>query len=121
MKVTHTSPVDGADLCELEEGDVVYLNYNPKKEGMPRVSLVANGEVIAETDDILKTYSEGVLYFGKYETGFLPEKTRALLPRPVPRRRGRKIRLRAQNPARLLIHQNRPRTPRPLPGRRVRH
>lgn len=75
MKVTHTSTfLRGADLCKLEEADVVYLNYHPKKEGMPRVSLVANGEVVAETDDILKTYSEGVLYFGKYETGFLPEK-----------------------------------------------
>ena len=74
MKVTHTSPADEADLCELTEGDVVYLNYNPKKQGMPRVSLVTDGKVIARTDDILQTGSGGILYLGKYDTGFLPEK-----------------------------------------------
>ncbi len=74
MKVTHTSPADGADLCELEEGDVVYLNYNPKKEGMPRVSLVSNGKTIAETNDILDIYAGAILYLGKYDTGFLAER-----------------------------------------------
>lgn len=75
MNVTHTSIfLSGADLCELEEGDVVYLNYNPKAEGMPCVTLVSNGKVVAETREILRSYSKDILYLGKYDTGFLPEK-----------------------------------------------
>lgn len=80
MKVTHTSTIDsaalppGVDLCELEECDVVYLNYNPKTEGTLCVSLVSGGKTVAETDDILRIYGKAILYLGKYDTGFLPEK-----------------------------------------------
>lgn len=52
-------------LCELDEGDVVTMNYRPKSNRLPRVSLTANGRVVAKTDDILCTYGNDILFLGK--------------------------------------------------------
>lgn len=80
MKVTHTAALDSyalppeSDLCELEAGDVVYLNYNPKDLRLPRVSLVSKGKVIAETQDILRIGGKAILYLGEYDVVSLKEK-----------------------------------------------
>lgn len=52
-------------LCELGEGDVVTMNYHPKSRTFPCVELTSNGQTIAKTDDILRSYGASILYLGK--------------------------------------------------------